>query len=253
VRDADWITRQIREDEQALLTDLSALTCVLSLMGPKARELLARVSPDDLSPANLPFSWTREIDLGHARARAARMSYVGGPGYELYVPVEMTRHVYLALREAGQDLGLRDGGYHALDALRIEQGRRAWGAELGPDETPWEAGLFSGVRLDKGTDFIGRAALLAARGQPLRKKLVTLVFDDPACFAWGGESVVLDGHAVGDITSAGYSRQAGRCIALAYLRGAAAQTAHAGTPATALLWGDPCAVRVHDSIRFPTG
>jgi len=159
----------------------------------------------------------------------------------------------LALREAGQDLGLRDGGYHALDALRIEQGRRAWGAELGPDETPWEAGLLSGVRLDKSVDFIGRAALLAMRDQPLRKKLVTLVFDDPACFAWGGESVVLDGQAAGDITSAGYSRQAGRCIALAYLRGAAAQTRHAGTPATALLWGEPCAVRVHDSIRFPTG
>jgi 4-methylaminobutanoate oxidase (formaldehyde-forming) len=253
VRDADWITRQIRADEQALLTDLSALTCVLSLMGPKARELLARVSPDDLSPAALPFSCTREIDLGHARVRAARMSYVGGPGYELYVPVEMTRHVYLALREAGQDLGLRDGGYHALDALRIEQGRRAWGAELGPDETPWEAGLLSGVRLDKSVDFIGRAALQAMRDQPLRKKLVSLVFDDPACFAWGGESVVLDGQAAGDITSAGYSRQAGRCIALAYLRGAAAQTRHAGTPATALLWGEPCAVRVHDSIRFPTG
>jgi glycine cleavage system aminomethyltransferase T len=77
------------------------------------------------------------------------MSYVGGPGYELYVPVEMARHVYLALHEAGADLGLRDAGYYALDALRIEAGRRAWGAELGPDETPFEAGLMAGVKLDK--------------------------------------------------------------------------------------------------------
>ena len=72
------------------------------------------------------------------------MSYVGGPGFELYVPIEMARHVYLALHEAGADLGLRDAGYYALDALRIEAGRRAWGAELGPDETPFEAG--PGVR-----------------------------------------------------------------------------------------------------------
>ena len=86
------------------------------------------------------------------------MSYVGGPGFELYVPAEMTRHVYLALMDAGADLGIRDAGYYALDALRIEQGRRAWGAELGPDETPWEAGLSYAVKLDKQTEFIGKAA-----------------------------------------------------------------------------------------------
>ncbi len=115
-------------------------------MGPRSRELLARVSPDDLSPQALKFSHTREIDLGLARVRAARMSYVGGPGFELYVPIEMARHVYLALHEAGADLGLVDAGYYALDALRIEAGRRAWGAELGPDETPWQAGLAFAVK-----------------------------------------------------------------------------------------------------------
>jgi glycine/D-amino acid oxidase-like deaminating enzyme/glycine cleavage system aminomethyltransferase T len=131
VRDFDWITRHIGEAEHAVLTDVSAMYSVLSVMGPKARELLALVSPDDLSPEALKFSWTKEIDVGFARVRAARMSYVGGPGFELYVPVEMARHVYLALMEAGKPLGIRDAGYYALDALRIEQGRRAWGAELG--------------------------------------------------------------------------------------------------------------------------
>jgi glycine/D-amino acid oxidase-like deaminating enzyme/glycine cleavage system aminomethyltransferase T len=132
VRDFDWISRHIKPDEHAVLTDVSPLYSVLSVMGPGARGLLARVSPDDLSPEALKFSWTRVIDVGLARVRAARMSYVGGPGFELYVPVEMARHVYLALHEAGRDLNLRDAGYYALDALRIEQGRRAWGAELGP-------------------------------------------------------------------------------------------------------------------------
>ena len=246
VRDFDWISRHIGGNEHALLSDVSALYCVLSVMGPKARELLARVSPDDLSPEGLKFSCTKTIELGLAVVRAARMSYVGGPGFELYVPVEMARHVYLALHEAGADLGLRDAGYYALDALRIEQGRRAWGAELGPDETPWEAGLSYAVKLDKGTDFIGKAALLASRDQSLRKKLVTLVFDTPAAYAWGGEAIVLNGESVGEISSVGWSPKAGVCVALGYVRGSGANQPHAGTPATIELWGEPVAVRLYD-------
>jgi glycine cleavage system aminomethyltransferase T len=223
VRDFDWISRHIKPDEFAVLTDVSPLYSVLSVMGPGARGLLARVSPDDLSPEALKFSWTRVIDVGLARVRAARMSYVGGPGFELYVPVEMARHVYLALHEAGRDLNLRDAGYYALDALRIEQGRRAWGAELGPDETPWEAGLGYAVKLDKPGDFIGKAALLASRGQPLRKKLVSLVLDSPTAFVWGGEAIRFEGASVGEISSAGWSPLAGSCVALGYVRGAGGQ------------------------------
>jgi len=249
VRDADWIGRHIGADEHATLTDVTAQYCVLSLMGPNARALLARVSPDDLSPEALRFSHTREIDLGFARVRAARMSYVGGPGFELYVPSEMARHVYLALHEAGRDLGLRDAGYYALDALRIEQGRRAWGAELGPDETPWEAGLSFSVKLDKPADFIGKTALVAALGQPLRKKLVTLVFDSPGAWGWGGETIVLNGHPVGELSSVGWSPLAGACVALGYVRGSAANELHEGTPGHIELWGEAVAVRLYD--RWP--
>ena len=249
VRDFDWITRHIGEAEHAVLTDVSAMYSVLSVMGPKARELLTRVSPDDLSPEALKFSWTQEIDVGFARVRVARMSYVGGPGFELYTPIEMARHVYLALMDAGRDLGLVDAGYYALDGLRIEQGRRAWGAELGPDETPWEAGLGFSVKLSKPGDFIGKAALLKTQGQPLRKKLVTLVFDKPDAYAWGGEGIVLDGVSVGDITSVGWSPLAGACVALGYVRGAAVQQVHAATPAHIELWGERVAVTLHD--RWP--
>jgi glycine cleavage system aminomethyltransferase T/glycine/D-amino acid oxidase-like deaminating enzyme len=248
-RDADWIRRHVMDYEQVVLTDVSALTSVLSVMGPQARELLGRASPDDLSAEGLRFSWTREIDLGHARVRAARMSYVGGPGFELHVPVEMARHVYLALQEAGSDLGLRDAGYYALDALRIEQGRRAWGAELGPDETPWEAGLQFSVKLDKPGGFLGREALLAAQDQPLRKKLVSVVLADREAYAWGGETIVLGDQPVGELASCGFSPLASACVGLGYVRGAAANRAHAGTAAHILLWGQLVPVALHD--RWP--
>ncbi len=245
-RDMDWISRNIGRDEYATLTDVSTQFCVLSLMGPNARELLKRVSADDLSNENFKFSWTREIDIGFARVRAARMSYVGGPGFELYVPVEMARHVYLALMEAGQDLGIRDAGYYALDALRIEAGRRAWGAELGPDENPFEAGLAYAVNLDKPAQFIGKQALISAKTQPLRKKLITVVMDSPDAYAWGGEGIVIDGETVGELTSVGWSPKANACVGMGYARGAAAQRTHAGTKMQIELWGELVAATAWD-------
>ncbi len=269
-RDFDWISRHIAPQQHALLTDVSPLYSVLSVMGPQARELLARVSPDDLSPQGLKFSHTKLIDLGLARVRAARMSYVGGPGFELYVPTEMTRHVYLALHAAagqtvaqpGASIAFKDAGYFALDALRIEMGRRAWGAELGPDETPFEAGLTYAVKLDKPTDFIGKTALLALHGKPLRKKLVTVVLDSGDDYVWGGESVLLPDLAsgvlgsaahwssVGELSSAGWSPRAhagqGACVGLAYVRGAAANQLHNGTAAQIDLWGQRRPARLYD-------
>ena len=258
-RDHDWITRHIEPQEHAFLTDVSAMTSVLSVMGPRAGELLARVCPDDLSAQSLKFAWTREIDLGLARVRAARMSYVGGPGFELYVPIEMARHVYLALHEAGAGLGLDeesgrrgglvDAGYYALDALRIEAGRRAWGAELGPDETPWEAGLGFAVKMDKGVPFLGRDALLRSQHQLLRKKLLSFVLDDPQAWVWGGEAIRIDGQTVGEFSSAGWSPAAGACVGLGYVRGSAAQEVHEGTPVQIDLWGEPMAATAWDDKR----
>ena len=250
-RDRDWIERHIAAHEHVAVTDVSALYSVLSVMGPRSRELLARVSPDDLTPPVLKFSHTREIDLGQARVRAARMSYVGGPGYELYVPIEMARHVYLALHEAGADLGLCDAGYFALDALRIEAGRRAWGHELGPDETPWQAGLAFAVKMDKPAAFIGREALLSAQAQPLTKRLLNFVLDDPAAYIWGGESILIDGEPVGELSSAGWSLAAGACVGLGYVRGAAAAKLHRGTPVMIDLWGEPMPATAWDDAVWP--
>ena len=132
-----WIERHIGTGEHAVLVDVTGGYSVISVMGPKAEALLRRLSSDDLSKAGMPFATTQEIDVGHARARAARMSYVGGPGYELYVTADQCLTLYDALVAAGGEVGLRDAGYYTIDALRIEAGRRAWCAELSPDETPW--------------------------------------------------------------------------------------------------------------------
>jgi 4-methylaminobutanoate oxidase (formaldehyde-forming) len=215
-RDADWINRHIADDQFAALVDVSAAWCVISLMGPKAEALLARVSPDELSKSAMPFSSTREIDIGHARVRAARMSYVGGPGYELYVSTDQCVTLYDALWGAGETFGLKDAGYYTIDALRIEAGRRAWGAELSPDDTPWEAGVGHAVKLEKSSGFIGRDALLQQRSRGLSKRLLIFMLDDPAAFPWGGEPILMDGRSVGELTSAGYSCKFGRAIAMGY-------------------------------------
>jgi len=223
-RDFAWIERHIDHDEHAALVDVSGAWSVVSVMGPKSESLLAALSPDDLSRTGLPFSTTREIDVGHARVRAARISYVGGPGFELYVPVEQCVTLYDALVGAGAACGLRDAGYYTIDALRIEAGRRAWGAELSPDETPWEAGLAFAVALDKAAPFIGRDALLRQRDTGVTKRLVQFTFDDPAAFPWGGEPILMDGRNIGELTSAGYSRKLGRAVALGYARSEIALT-----------------------------
>ncbi|MBV9890301.1 MAG: FAD-dependent oxidoreductase, partial [Rhizobacter sp.] len=256
-RDLDWIARRTRASEVAIATDVTAMWSVLSLMGPNARTLLGRVGApetfDAIGPEQLKFAMTREIDVGFARVRAARMSYVGGPGYELYVPIETARHVYLALHAASEglgidDRGLADAGYWTLDALRIEAGRRAWGAELGPDETPFESGTMFAVRLDKRNAFVGRDALRRLAAQPPAKTLVTLAVDDPDTYVWGGETILVDGQPVGEVSSAGWSDASGRCLALGYLRGPAPKACARGTLAIDV-WGERVPATAHD--RWP--
>ena len=249
-RDASWIERHIDSSEFAVLVDVTSAYSVISLMGPKAEALLSQVSSDDLTKAGLPFSMTAEIDVGYARPRAARMSYVGGAGYEMVVPTDQCVTLYDALWGAGGAYGLKDAGYYTIDALRIEAGRRAWGPELSPDETPWEAGLAHAVKMDKPAHFIGRDALRKQRDAGVRKRLVMFTFDDPLAFPWGGEPILMDGRNVGELTSAGYSRKHGRAVAMGYARAGDAATALADEQILAAKYvidiaGTPYAVTPH--------
>ena len=217
-RDLDWIRRHLPAGARATVTDVTGAYAVLGLMGPRSRELLARVSDADLGPAAFPFLTSREIAIGQATARASRVTYVGELGWELYVPVEQAGLVYDELAQAGGDLGLRDAGYYALDSLRMEKAYRAWGREVTIDDTPWEAGLGFAVRLDKPVPFLGREALLKQLERTLTKRLLTFVLEDEAALPWGDEPILRDGRVVGTVTSAGFGHTLGRGVAMGYVR-----------------------------------
>jgi 4-methylaminobutanoate oxidase (formaldehyde-forming) len=217
-RDADWIGRHVPADAHFTLTDVTGAWTVLSVMGPKSRALLQKVTRADFSNDAFPFASIREVGVGHATVLASRRTYLGELGWELYVPVEFAVTVFETLHQAGGELGLRDAGYYAIESLRLEKGYRAWGRELTPDDTPWQAGLGWAVKLDKPGGFIGHKALAAAKARPLSRRLVSVMLDDPEPLLWGGEALLRDGRPVGDLTSAAYGHTVGASLGLGYVK-----------------------------------
>ena len=215
-RDADWIRRNLGA-AHATLTDVTSAYAVIAVMGPRARDLLARLTRAPLDNAAFPFGAIREIGIAHATVLASRRTYVGELGWELYVPAEYAGAVYDALMQAGADFGARNGGYYAVESLRLEKGYRAWGRELTPDYNPYEAGLAFAVKLDKG-EFIGRDALIAAKGKPPARRLLSFVATSPDTpIAHGGELILRDGAPAGEVTSAAYGHTVGGIVALGFV------------------------------------
>jgi len=214
--DTDWIRRATR-DARVVLTDVTSGAAVLGVMGPRSRALLARLTDADLSNGAFPYLTSREIWLGAGRVRASRVTYVGELGWELYVPTDHAPGVYDALVAAGEDLGLRHAGYHAMDSLRIEKAYRSWGHDLGSEDTPLEAGLGFAVRFDKRVPFTGRDVLLAQREKPLARRLVVFTLEDPEPLLYHDEPILRDSVLVGRITSGAYGHTFGRAIGLGYV------------------------------------
>jgi 4-methylaminobutanoate oxidase (formaldehyde-forming) len=215
--DLGWIRGHAPDDGSVSVTDVTSGRACFGLWGPRARDILAPLTRDDISDAAFPYLTARQIAVGSVPVLALRVTYVGELGWELYPPTEYAAGLWDLLWSAGQEHGMVAGGYRAIEALRLEKGYRAWASDITPDETPFEAGLAFAVVLDKGVDFIGREALVAAKAAGLRNRLRCLVLDDPGSVALGNEPVRVDGAIVGRVTSGGYGFAVERSIAYAYL------------------------------------
>jgi glycine cleavage system T protein len=217
--DLAWI-RKHTADSPILLEDVTSRYACLGLWGPKARTILQPLCDDDLSNEGFAFLRARAIAVGWVPCLALRVTYVGELGWELYCPAEFGGALWDILWDAGRAHELLPAGYRAIDSLRLEKGYRAWGTDITPNDTPWEAGLGFAIKLDK-EHFIGKDALLSARERAQARKLACLVLDDPVGVATGSEPVRIDGTIAGRVTSGGYGYTVERSIAYAYVPGEA--------------------------------
>ncbi len=216
--DFSWIARNIPDGLDATLTDVTEELATFSLMGPRARDILEKVTDDDVSHQGFAFATCREIAIDGAKLQALRLTYVGELGWELHVPAEHALSVYRKVMAAGAEFGIANAGYRAIESLRLEKGYRAWGADIGPDYTPFEAGLGWAVKLKTNLPFQGREALTAQRGARLTKRLACFTLDDPDVVLLGRETIYRNGERVGWLTSAGWGHTLATNIGYGYVR-----------------------------------
>ena len=216
--DYNWIARNIPVGMNAQLVDVTAGHAVLSLMGPLAREILQKISPDDVSNAAFPFATEQEITIAGCMVRALRVTYVGELGWELHMPTDVAVTVYEALMAAGVPMGLLNAGYRAIETLRLEKGYRAWGSDIGPDHTPVEAGLVWAVKMKSGVPFLGREAIAAQMASGVKKRLATFTVADPDITLLGRETIYRNGERVGWLSSGGHGHMIGLPIGMGYVR-----------------------------------
>ncbi len=216
--DFDWIARHIPAGMNCQLFDITSSNAVLSLMGPRARDILAAVTRADVSNAAFPFATARRIGIAGCPVLALRVTYVGELGWELHLPVEYAQTVYGALMQAGAAHGLVNAGYRAIESCRLEKGYRAWGSDIGPDHTPDEAGLGWAVKLRANVPFMGREAVEAQRRDGVKKMLACFTVDDPEVVLLGRETIYRDGKRVGWLTSGGFGHWVGKPIGYGYVR-----------------------------------
>ena len=225
--DLGWIKMHIQDDDLEVgVRDVTFDWACIALWGPKARQVLEKVTDSDVSNQANPYLTAVWIGINGTRVLAQRVSYVGELGWELYIPSDRALPVWDLLYAAGQEFGIEVGGYKVLDSLRLEKGYKYFTADVTPMENPYAAGLGFCVALDKG-DFIGRDALLKVKEEGVRRKLCTLVVEgEDYQPIYGGEALYCDGKVISRVRSGGYGFTVKRNIILAYLP---TELAHKGT------------------------
>jgi 4-methylaminobutanoate oxidase (formaldehyde-forming) len=226
-KDIAWIERHARDfGYDASVFDATSAEAVLGVMGPRSRELLQGLTDADLSDEAFPFSISRRIGVGMVDLRATRVSFVGELGYELYVPAECAESLIATVIEAGRSSGLVFCGQYALDGCRLEKGYRHWGHDIGPKDTPIEAGLAFAVSWKKG-DFLGYEALCRQKSEGVRRRLVHFAVDGANPLLLHDEPIYRDGKLAGLTTSGGMGARTGLSLCLGYVACAPGETKEA--------------------------
>ena len=216
LHDLDMLVKGARDGEDVAVTNVSSDYGMLVLTGPRARDVLAKLTDADLGNNAFPWLTGREIAVAGMPTRAIRVSYAGELGWELHHPMARMEALYDALMMAGEEFGVANFGAYALNSLRIEKGYRGWGAELTNELTMIEADMERFVKLDKD-DFVGREALVRRKEEGIATRLVYLTVDAVDAECMGNEPVFAGGRMIGVTTSGGYGHAVGKSIAFAYV------------------------------------
>nr|WP_095597083.1 FAD-dependent oxidoreductase [Actibacterium pelagium] len=213
--DETWLSRHVG-DHRVVITDMTAAEAVICVMGPNARDLLQKVSPNDFTNETNPFGTCQDIEIGMGLARAHRVTYVGELGWELYVSTDMAVHVFEVLREAGREMDAKLCGLHMMDSCRIEKGFRHFGHDISSEDHILEAGLGFAIK-KTDVEFIGRPAVQAKREQGLQKRMVQFLLTDPEPLLYHAEPILRDGKTVGYLTSGNYGHHLGAAVGMGYV------------------------------------
>lgn len=217
-RDMHWLRRNKSAEQTVFINDVTSAYAVVTVMGPRSRETLSKLTEADLSNDSFGFATSREIDMHYAIVRASRITYVGELGWELYIPTEFAPSVFDAIIDAGAEFGIKPYGYHTMNSLRIEKCYRHWGHDITDEDTALEAGLGFASKFDKADGFIGRDALLAQKAAgPLKKRFVAFLFEDSEPLCYHEEPICADGKIVGHITGAMFGHTVGATVAMGYV------------------------------------
>jgi len=219
IKDLHWLNMNIGEDEFCCVSDITNAWAVLGVMGPGSRDLLSETLNHDMSTPAFPFGSFQPVELGMSRAWAARVSYVGELGWELYVPVDQARHGFDFLWEKGESHGLKLAGMHTLDSCRMEKKFVHYGHDVADQDTPLECGMSFVCALDKTIPFTGRDAIMKQKesGSFMRKRLVQFLLQDPEAMLYHHEPILRDGVIVGHLTSGNYGHTLGGSVGLGYV------------------------------------
>ena len=213
--DHDWIKKHMPEDRSVKFENITNQMGVLVIAGPKSRQLLERVSSDDFSNEAFPWLSGKNIKIGSAETLAIRVNFVGELGWEIHSPIEVQNHIFDALMDAGQDLGLKPFGIRAMDSLRLEKSYKLIGTELSIEYAGYESGIDRFIHPNKG-QFIGRDALVQWREKGFENSFVTLeVHGVTDADVLGNNPIYSNGKVVGRATGGNYGFRVNKSLALA--------------------------------------